>query len=346
MKTKIKDKQIKVLLIEDNPGDARFIQEMLGEKSSTSFDLVCADTLQAGMEHLAKGDIDVVLLDLGLPDSQGLDTLIKIQAQAPEVPVVVFTGLADEKIGLEAVKRGAQDYLVKGSANGNLLASAIRYAIERKWTEEKIKASLREKNVLLREIHHRVKNNMQVISSLLNLQSRHAEDEKALDMLRGIQNRVKSMTLIHERLYQSKDIAKVSFAEHVQTLISHLFSSYGADARAVKLNINIKDVLLDINTAIPCSLIINEIISNSLKHAFPGGRKGEIKVAMHPINEKEIRLIISDDGIGLPEETDFRKTDSLGLHLVRLLAEDQLHGDIKMDRTKGTNFNIRLKVKQ
>jgi two-component sensor histidine kinase/CheY-like chemotaxis protein len=342
----MKGKQIKVLLIEDNPGDARFIQEMLGEKRSANFDLVCADKLQTGMEHLAKGDIDVVLLDLGLPDSQGLDTLIKIQAQAPEVPIVVFTGLNDEKTGLEAVKRGAQDYLVKGTTNGNLLASAIRYAIERKWTEEKIKASLREKNVLLREIHHRVKNNMQVISSLLNLQSRHADDEKALDMLRGIQNRVKSMTLIHERLYQSEDIAKVSFAEHVQTLTSHLFSSYGVEARTVKLSINIKDVLLDINTAIPCSLIINEIVSNSLKHAFPDGRKGEIKVAMHLINKKEIRLVLSDDGVGLPEDVDFRKTESLGLHLVRLLAENQLHGDIKLDRTKGTNFNIRLKVKR
>lgn len=342
----MKDKQIKVLLIEDNPGDTRFIQEMLGKKSSTSFDLICADTLQTGMEHLARGDIDVVLLDLGLPDSQGLDTLIKVQAQAPEVPIVVFTGLNDEKTGLEAVKRGAQDYLVKGTANGNLLVSAIRYAIERKWTEEKIKASLREKNVLLREIHHRVKNNMQVISSLLNLQSRHTGDEKALDLLRGIQNRVKSMTLIHERLYQSEDIAKVSFVEHVQTLTSHLFSSYGIDPGNVKLNINIKDVLLDINTAIPCSLIINEIVSNSLKHAFPDGRKGEIKVAMHPLNKKEIGLVVNDNGVGLPKGMDFRKTESLGLHLVRLLAEDQLHGDIKLDRTKGTNFNIRLKVKQ
>jgi two-component sensor histidine kinase len=342
----MKDKQIKVLLIEDNPGDVRFIQEMLGEKSSASFDLVCADKLQTGLKHLARGDIDVVLLDLGLPDSQGVDTLIKVQAQAPEVPIVVFTGLNDEKTGLEAVKRGAQDYLIKGSANGNLLVSAIRYAIERKWTEEKIRASLREKDVLLREIHHRVKNNMQVISSLLNLQSRHTEDEKVLDLLRGIQNRVKSMTLIHERLYQSEDIAKVSFVEHVQTLTSHLFSSYGIDPRTVKLNINIKDVLLDINTAIPCSLIINEIVSNSLKHAFPDGRKGEIKVAMHPLNKKEIGLVVSDNGVGLPKGMDFRKTGSLGLHLVRLLAEDQLHGDIKLDRTKGTNFNIRLKVKQ
>lgn len=340
----MKDKQIKVLLIEDNPGDVRYIQEILGEKGYAGFDLVCADKLQTGMEYIAKGDTDVVLLDLGLHDSQGLDTLIKVQAQAPKVPIVVFTGLNDEKTGLEAVKRGAQDYLVKGSANGNLLVSAIRYSIERKWTEEKIKASLREKNVLLREIHHRVKNNMQVISSLLNLQSRHTEDEKALDLLRGIQNRVKSMTLIHERFYQSEDIAKVSFVEHVQNLTSHLFSSYGIDPRTVKLNINIKDVLLDINTAIPCSLIINEIVSNSLKHAFPDGRKGEIKVTMHPLNKKEIGLVVSDDGVGLPKGMDFRKTGSLGLYLVRLLAEDQLHGDIKLDRTKGTHFNIRLKV--
>ena len=342
----MKDKQIKVLLIEDNPADVRLIQEMLAEKSSEGFNLVYTDKLQTGMEHLANGDIDVVLLDLGLPDSQGLDTFVKVHTQAAEVPIVVFTELDDGKTGLEAVKMGAQDYLVKGDVSGNSLIPAIRYAIERKQAEEKIKSSLREKEVLLREIHHRVKNNMQIISSLLNLQSKNIKDGQALDMLRSIQNRVKSMTLIHERLYQSKDFARVSFAEYVQILTSHLFGSYGIDPKAIKLNINIKNVLLDINTAIPCSLIINELVSNSLKHAFPDGKKGEIKIAMHPLNEKEIDLAVSDNGVGLPEEVDFRETESLGLHLVRLLAENQLHGDIKLNRKKGTSFQIRLKVKR
>ena len=153
-------------------------------------------------------------------------------------------------------------------------------------------------------------------------------------------------SLIHERFYQSEDMARVDFAEYAQNLTSHLFSSHGINPGAIKLNVNIKDVFLDIKTAIPCGLIINELISNSLKHAFPGDKKGEIKIAGHPLNKNEIELVVSDNGVGLPKKVDFRKTDSLGLHLVNLLAEGQLHGDIKLDRTKGTNFHIRFKAKQ
>lgn len=217
---------------------------------------------------------------------------------------------------------------------------------EHKRAEEKIKASLKEKEVLLQEVHHRVKNNMQIISSLFNLQSRRIKDKKAYEIFKSSQNRVRSMALIHERLYQSKDFARIDCTEYVQVLTRHLFSSYGINPNVIKLNINIKDVLMDINTAIPCGLIINELVSNSLKHGFPGGKKGEIKIAMHPLNENEIELIVSDNGIGLPEEVDFRDTESLGLHLVTILAEDQLHGEIKLDRTRGTSFHIRFRVKR
>jgi two-component sensor histidine kinase len=217
---------------------------------------------------------------------------------------------------------------------------------ERKKAEEKIKTSLQEKEVLLQEVHHRVKNNMQIISSLFNLQSGHIKDKQALEIFKSSQNRVKSMALIHERLYQSKDLARVDFAEYVQILTTHLFSSHGISPGVIKLNLKIKDVSLDINTAVPCSLIVNELISNSLKHAFPGGKKGEINIAMRSLKGNEIELIVTDNGIGLPKKVDFRKTDSLGLHLVSLLAEDQLHGDIKLDRTKGTSFSIKFKVKR
>ncbi len=217
---------------------------------------------------------------------------------------------------------------------------------ERKRAEEEIRASLKEKEVLLQEVHHRVKNNMQIISSLFSLQSGHIKDKQALEIFKSSQNRVRSMALIHERLYQSKDLTRVNFAEYSQSLTTHLFSSYGINTNVIKFYIDIKDVSLDINTAIPCSLIINEIVSNSLKYAFPGDKKGEIKIAMHTINKNEIELIVSDNGIGLPKKMDFRKTDTLGLHLVNLLAEDQLHGNIKLDRTKGISFHIRFKVKR
>jgi len=221
-----------------------------------------------------------------------------------------------------------------------------REVAERKRAEDQIKASLREKEVLLQEVHHRVKNNMQIISSLFSLQSRHIKDKRALEIFKSSQNRVRSMALIHERFYQSEDMARVDFAEYAQSLTSHLFSAHGINPGAVKLNLKIKDVFLDLNTAIPCGLIINELVSNCLKHAFPGENNGEIKIAMHPLDKDGMEVIVSDNGVGLPKKIDFRKTDSLGLHLVNLLAEDQLHGDIKLDRARGTSFHIRFKVKQ
>jgi len=217
---------------------------------------------------------------------------------------------------------------------------------ERKRSEDQIRASLKEKEILLQEVHHRVKNNMQIISSLFSLQSGHIKDKQAFEIFKSSQHRVRSMALIHERLYQSKDFTRVDFAEYAQSLSSHLFSSHGINPGAVKLNLKIKDVFLDLNTAIPCGLIINELVSNSLKHAFTEDKKGKIEIAMHPLNKDEMEVIVSDNGVGLPKKVDFRKTDSLGLHLVNILAEDQLHGDIKLDRTKGTSFHIRFKVKR
>ncbi len=144
---------------------------------------------------------------------------------------------------------------------------------ERKRAEDQIRASLNEKEILLQEVHHRVKNNMQIISSLFNLQSGHIKDKQAFEIFKSSQNRVRSMALIHERFYQSDDMARVDFAEYAQNLTSHLFSSHGINPGAIKLNVNIKDVFLDIKTAIPCGLIINELVSNYLKHAFPRKKK-------------------------------------------------------------------------
>ena len=213
-------------------------------------------------------------------------------------------------------------------------------------SEEQIKASLKEKEVLLQEIHHRVKNNMQIISSILNLQSSVIKHKRTLELFKSSQSRIKSMALIHEKLYKSKDFTRIDFAKYVRSLSNDLFRVYGINPDVVELNINIKDLLLNINTAIPCGLIINELVSNSLKYAFPEGRKGKIKIAMSPLNKNEIELTVSDNGIGIPEEVDIKGTKSLGLHLVTILAEDQLQGEIKLARKKGTKFHMILRMKK
>lgn len=222
-----------------------------------------------------------------------------------------------------------------------VLQGIVRDITERKQAEEKIKASLKEKEVLLREIHHRVKNNMQVISSLLRLQSRQIYDDKYNEMFRESQNRIKSMALVHEKLYQSKDLATVNFSGFVRSLTNNLFRTY-VNTDNITLNIDVEDVSLPINSAIPCGLIINELVSNSLKYAFVEGKKGEINISLRYLtDDKKIELVVGDNGISISEDLDYRNTESLGLQLVMTLVK-QLHAEIELDRTEGTEFRIKF----
>lgn len=227
----------------------------------------------------------------------------------------------------------------KNSLKGFVCCS--RNIDDRKHAEKRIKASLEEKEVLLKEIHHRVKNNMQIISSLLSLQSRHVKDGRELEILKESQNRVMSMAMIHEKLYRTHNLAQINFEEYIQSLISGLFSSYGINPGIIKTKLNLKEVLLDIDTAIPCGLILNELVTNSLKHAFPEGRKGEINIILSQEGENMLKMIVGDNGIGFPEDIDFQNTDSLGLKLVNTLV-NQLKGEIELERYNGTKFILNL----
>ena len=210
---------------------------------------------------------------------------------------------------------------------------------ERKQAEIKIKKSLQEKEILLKEIHHRVKNNLQVISSLLYLQSNKAYEKETLELFNESQNRIRSMALIHEKLYQSENFYKIDFTDYITGLINDLFSSYKKKYDTIKTDIEVNNVLLSIDKAIPCGLIINELISNSLKHAFPDGEKGKIKINMTSDNQKEISLIIQDNGKGLPKTLEIEKAQTLGLRLVNTLIH-QLNGTIKYQKINGTKFLI------
>ncbi len=223
--------------------------------------------------------------------------------------------------------------------HARLYEQAQQEIAERILAEEQLKASLAEKEVLLKEIHHRVKNNLQVISSLLNVQSMYVNDEETLRMLQDSRHRVRSMALVHERLYQAEDLARVDFAEYVRSLASYLIRSYGV-ASSVKLCVDVSDVSLSVDIAIPCGLILNELISNSFKHAFPNQRPGQINVSFKN-HDGELVLIVRDNGIGVPEGVDFRNTESLGLRLVSTLVA-QLEGSIELATTHGTEFRIKF----
>ncbi len=215
----------------------------------------------------------------------------------------------------------------------------IGLSIERKLAEIEIKASLDEKIVLLKEIHHRVKNNLQVISSLLYLQSKNLTDDESISIFLESQNRVRSMSLVHEKLYQSENLAKINLRLYIGDLVRFLFRTYKTNPNNIELNLDIEDVALDVDSAIPCGLIINELVSNCLKYAFPNQERGEIAVKFRSKNEHQYNLLVCDNGIGLKSYLETPDKKTLGLQLVDTLV-DQLHGKVEINGKIGSEFNI------
>jgi PAS domain S-box-containing protein len=219
---------------------------------------------------------------------------------------------------------------------------------ERRQAEEKLKTLLKEKELLVREVHHRVKNNFMVVSSLLGLQSQQVEDQGIQDMFMKSRDRIRSMALIHERLYQSEDLTHVDLSEYIRTLAAELYESYGTDPAKVSLVIEAEDVTLNLDQAIPCGLIVNELVSNALKYGFPSGWNGEgrVEVTLRRIEEDQIELAVKDNGVGLPDDFNIGKTKSLGLKIMALLAKDQLGGELRINRNEGTQFVVRFDVEK
>jgi len=221
----------------------------------------------------------------------------------------------------------------------NMYTVILRDVTERVAAEEKIKSSLREKEALLKEIHHRVKNNLQVVSSLLGLQSRVVTDEQTRKMFQESQNRIHSMALLHESLYQSNNLSRIDFPAYIRQLASHLFQSYGVVAERIHLRTDLDALYLGMDAAVPCGLIINELVSNSLKYAFPDGREGEVHIELRDNPEGMARLLVADNGVGLRSDIDWVTARSLGLRLVRTLAE-QLGAKLEVESDTGTRVRL------
>ncbi|MGE5458128.1 MAG: PAS domain S-box protein, partial [Methanococcaceae archaeon] len=273
-------------------------------------------------------------LDFIAPTERDLREQSRIGRLNGEVTPTSFDGYGFKQDGTIFPYHAELSFL--GLPEGEAIVAFLTDITEIKQKRDQIKTSLKEKETLLKEIHHRVKNNLQIISSLLSLQSEYVSDPQALELFNDSRNRVKSMAIIHERLYQSKDLSRIDFSDYINELGSYLFRTY--TAAAIRFNISVDNIFLSIDTAIPCGLIINELISNALKYAFPERTDGTIKVIFRQQSGLNI-LEVSDNGVGFPPAIDFRNTNSLGLQLVNNLTE-QLNGTIELKAHSGTTFVI------
>ncbi|HEX5227581.1 MAG TPA: histidine kinase dimerization/phosphoacceptor domain -containing protein [Bryobacteraceae bacterium] len=347
------NESLHVLQVEDSASDAALIERTLAR---SGFAVSCERVVSAQEMRaaLARQHWDLIIADYRLPEFGAPSALSILHETGRDVPFIVVSGAMGEEVAVAMMRAGAQDYLLKNDLAR--LAPAVerevreartrrqreeaqRMVLERDEELERQSALLRERETLLREIHHRVKNNMQVMSSLLSLQSRTSHNPEVKKLLEDNQNRIQSMALLHEILYQSEDLATVDFSKYVRRMVEHLFLSYGVDHRQIRLHTELDSVCLELDDALPCALLISEVISNSLKHGFPERREGEVRILLRNEGGCGVSLVLADNGVGLPDQLDWPTSRSLGLRLVRALAE-QLHGRLDIRSHGGTEVHL------
>ena len=334
-----RSQSISVLIVDDEPSMRLLLRTAM---QRDGFQVTEASNGMECLEIFQQQRPDVVLMDAMMPQMDGFSCSVALQEMTSpnQTPILMITGLDDPQSVDRAFDAGAADYVTK-PIHWALLRQRMRRLrdiIERQRAEQKIKESLKEKEALLKEIHHRVKNNLQIICSLLHLQSNSITDESSLALLKESQNRVRLMALIHEKLYQSVDVGKINLGDYIRDLCSHLLRSYEIVPDAVSLEVASDDIFLEIDTAVPCGLIVNELISNSLKYAFPNGEKGAIRIEAE-LADDTFCISYRDNGVGLPEGLEIHNVKTLGLQLITTLTE-QLGGDLEIHSEGGTAFKL------
>ena len=287
-----------------------------------------------------------------MPITANRFTLVELSYQIPGILIGLISGLSsgwisslwhqlqEQKIRLTeeiAIRQSAETALQQ--FNNDLEELVASRTMELTQVNQQLETSLLERETLLKEIHHRVKNNLQVISSLLYLQAQKFPEDQTRKAFQESQTRVRSMALIHEKLYRSDNFAKINMGEYIGSLSAYLVQTYQANAGKVLLNFNCQTIFLDIDTAVSVGLILNELISNALKHAFPRNTSGEVSIALFTGEDKLCHLVICDDGVGLPAGLDVTNTSSLGLQLVNNLVE-QIDGRLQITNNKGLRYEI------
>jgi two-component sensor histidine kinase/CheY-like chemotaxis protein len=354
------DDKVGILLVDDQPSQLASHEAILRDLGER---LVTARSGREALQKLMNEDFAVILLDVNMPDMDGFETagLIHQHPRFERTPIVFVTAAQASTLDrLKGYRLGAVDYvevpvvpeilrskvavfvdLNRQRRDLQRLNDALQAEIAQRRSAEEAVRHAREKEVLLQEIHHRVKNNLQIITSLLRMQSRAVQDPAFSDALRECQNRVAAMALIHDKLYRARDLARVSFPEYVRDLTNNILTSYTLPASSVRVNLDVDDLSLSLDSAVPCGLILNELMSNCLKHAFPVGHSGTISVGFHAEGAEELCLVVRDDGVGVPADVDLGRTSSLGWRLVRALVE-QLGGVVQCQTAGGTSVEIRF----
>jgi two-component sensor histidine kinase len=336
---------MKVLIVDDSAADRRFCRILLEEAGQPDVEFLEAAGGVDGLKICREFGPDCVLIDYRLHDMTGLEFLEMLPVEIDRVAIVMLTGKGSGQIAAEALKRGAHEYIMKDQ----LTAEALRLTVEKATTRRDLIRSLKaerdrfanlviEKEILLKEVHHRVKNNLAVIASLLSLQASTDGNEQTASALRDSQHRVESMALIHEQLYAEADLGRVDLAKHVRMLVTSLFHSYGVNPARVSWHLAMEPLDLGLEQAIPAGLILGELISNVLKHAFPNGRAGSILIT-GVRRDGGIELAVSDDGVGVPDGVDFSRPRSLGMQIVKILAQ-QLKGTFEVAERRPATFKI------
>ena len=347
-----------ILLVDDDQRNLDVLESIL---DSPDYRLSRAKTADEALLALIAEEFAVIVLDVRMPDISGyeLAQLIKQRKRTQHVPIIFLTAYyREDQDALQGYGAGAVDYLSK-PVNPLILQSKVAVfvdlfrktralatmnrAMEAEIEErlEQLKASLREKEILLKEIHHRVKNNLQVISSLIDLQASRLPDSSLRALFSDTRDRVRSMALVHEKLYQSQNLAETELGAYTRNLMGELFIAHGETSSKVRLHMELDSVFLPVDMAIPCGLILNEMATNSLKHAFVGRDEGSISVELKRDGDDRVSLLYQDDGCGFPAGLDWRAAESLGLRLIRMLSE-QLQAELRMRNGSGTVFELQF----
>ncbi|OQX80956.1 MAG: hypothetical protein B6D64_02565 [Bacteroidetes bacterium 4484_276] len=344
---------ITVLFVEDNE-TIRLLYKRLITPRVKKF--LIGENGQDGFDLYKKYSPDVIITDISMPIMDGLEMIRYIKADNPDVKVIVMSAYSIKEYFLEAINLKVNGYLIKpvevkklfsliDELAGNILMKRTleEKELKRREAEDRLKKSLDEKEILLKEVHHRVKNNMQIISSILKMQQRQVEDPKLKEVLEESQNRIRSMALVHENLYSTKNLAKILFSNYVKSMAGNLSRTFSGSQNNIHLHYDVEDVYMPLDIGIPCGLIINELLSNSFKYAFPDNRNGTISIRLKNIGGDNYELIVSDNGIGIYGSFNIEKTKSLGMKIVTKLVQ-QIEGSLDYDFSNGTTFKITFKI--